>query len=82
MQVQNLDSDTANVVVRVNGNQTWSGSIGAYRSVTLYPVPGTASGFQGPVTVECTNGKPIAAMVNTVASGTGDLTTTYNGVNR
>ena len=82
VQVQNLDSATANVVVRVNGNQTWSGSIGAYRSVTLYPVPGTGSGFQGPVTVECTNGKPIAAIVNTVASGTGDLTMTYNGVNR
>jgi len=82
VQVQNLDSTTANVVVWVNGSQTWSGSIGAYQSVTLYPVPGTGSGFQGPVRVECTNGRRIAAIVNTVKSGTGDLTRTYNGVNR
>jgi hypothetical protein len=47
VQIQNLDGATANVVVKINGAQTWSGSIGAYQSVTLYPLPGAGSGFRG-----------------------------------
>lgn len=80
VQVQNLDSDWARVVVRVNGSETWLG-IEGYKSVTLNPVPGTWPGFRGPVTLECTNGRRIAAIVNTVGSGEGDLMMTYNGIN-
>jgi len=82
LQVQNLDGTSAHVGVRVNGNQTWSDWIGGYHSVTLLPVPGTTSGFRGPVTVECTNGRRIAAIVNNAGSGAGDLMMTYNGINR
>ncbi|NLD72496.1 MAG: hypothetical protein GX649_07235, partial [Chloroflexi bacterium] len=71
-----------NVVLRVNGSQTWSGTIGAYTSRTFLPVPGTSAGYEGPVTAECTNGRRIGAIVNTIMSGTGDLMRTYNGVNR
>ena len=82
VQVQNLDSASAHVVVRVSGSETWSGWIEGYKSVTLNPVPGTWSGFRGPVTLECTNGRRIAAIVNTTGSGAGDLMMTYNGINR
>jgi hypothetical protein len=69
-------------VVRVNGSQTWTGWIGGYQSVTLLPVPGTWSGFCGPVTVECVNGRRIAAIANTSKNGTGDLMMSYNASNR
>lgn len=83
VQVQNLDSTTANLVLKVNGTQTWSGSIGAFKSVTLLPVPGTSSGFTGSAVVECTNGKRIAAIVNNTASTTiGDYARSYNGLSR
>jgi len=59
-----------------------SGPINAYQSVTFYPLPGAVAGFQGPATIECTNGRRIAAIVNTVGTGTGDLTMTFNGINR
>jgi hypothetical protein len=82
-QVQNLDGATANVVLRIGDSQTWSGEIGAYTSLTFLPVPGASPGFEGPVTVECTNGRRIAAIVNTMMSGgAGDRIRTYNGVNR
>jgi hypothetical protein len=82
-QVQNLDGATANVILRVGGNQTWSGSIEAYKSLTFLPVPGTSPGFEGPVTAECTNGRRIAAVVNThISGGAGDRIRTYNGINR
>lgn len=83
VQVQNLDSTTANLVLKVNGNQTWSGSVGARNSVTLLPIPGTGSGFQGSAMVLCTNGKRIAAIVNNTANTTvGDYARSYNGLNR
>jgi len=82
VQIQNLDNTTAYVQVWINDSQTWSGSIQAHKSKTFYPVPGTGTSFQGPVTVQCTNGRRIAAIANTVGSGAGDLIRTYNGVNR
>ena len=82
VQVQNLDGTPADVVLRVYGSQTWEDSIEGYKSVTLYPVPGTWPGFRGPVTLECTNGRRIAAIVNTTCSCPGDLMMTYNGINR
>lgn len=81
VQVQNLDSTSAQVKVRANSTETWYW-IGGYKSITILPVPGIPSGSQGPATVECTNGRRIAAIVNTAGSGAGDLMMTYNGVNR
>ncbi len=77
VQVQNLDGSTANVVVKVNGSQVWSGTIGAYSSVTLYPLAGSGS-----ATVECTNSKRIAAIARITGIGPGDQAGDYSGVNR
>ncbi len=80
MQVQNLDSTTASVVLRTANGREYSADIGAYQSVNFYR-PGDA-GFRGPATVTCTNGRRTAAIVDTTGSGSGDVTISYNGVNR
>ncbi len=77
VQVQNLDASAADVVVKVNGGQVWSGTINAYSSVTI-----PLSAGNGSATVECTNGKRIAAIVTATGVGPGDQNGDYNGINR
>lgn len=80
VRVRNLDNAIADVVVRVNGAQVWNGMVAANQIVTFYPLPGIGAGAQGSAIIECTNGRRIVAIVNTVKTG-GDMGT-YNGVNR
>jgi hypothetical protein len=83
IQIQNLDGSDAAVVVRVNGNDVWAGTILGYRSVAISSGQIVGSGFRGPAVVECTNGRRIAAIVNLhdLASAS-DKMMTYDGINR